>query len=234
MERILLLMLLATGGGAIVNFHAKADQDGPKSACMVDNPPANCSDYQAITVTSLVSGNSVPLGGPDPICGQEASSDVVKTVINVAANALGGNLAGAAGDVMNYIQKSGLTQTLINSTGGTVHDILVRNGPRTAYANCATIVALIPSNAIWDGGYRISNVDIDASPADPAARFGGCAPGNDCSNGWSRFMVIPNIEQSGGGKAVWTQFANWSDRRRVGFLTVFFKMPVGAPIPHPM
>jgi len=233
MKRIVLIAIVAICGSTIELTPASADQDGPKSACQIEPAPANCGDYYVITVTSLVGGNSVPLGGPDPKCGSEADPAIVEAVMKVASNALGGNIAGAAGDLMNYVQKNNLTQTLINSTGGTVRQILERNGPRTEYAQCATMAALLPRKAVWEGGYRLGNVDIDAA-AESGVRNGGCSPGVDCSNGFSRFLVVPDLVESDGSKAVWTQFANWSDRRRVGSLSVFFKMPQGAPVPHPM
>jgi hypothetical protein len=133
---------------------------------------------------------------------------------------------------MAFLVASGVAQTAINSTGGAVHDILVRNGPRTAYAQCALMTALIPNKAEYVG-YRISNVDIDTGINEPS-RNGGCIPGQDCTNGWSRFMTIPDVRENAGARAVWTVFANWSDRRRGGQLIVFYKMPQGANVPHPM
>ena len=198
-----------------------------KSACDIDNPPANCERYYYATSDALVAGTGIPYGGTDPYCGTNQNLDAVDAVLRLLAMRPDGfRYQNATADLLKLLKDTGLYQQLANQTTGFVHDFLLRNGPRAQYANCATLAALIPRQATYRA-YRLTNTDIDASPADPH-RYGGCEPGKDCSNGFSRFLGIPELREENGVTAVAVVFANWShNRRRVGHLTVFFEMPPG-------
>jgi hypothetical protein len=179
----------------------------------------------------LVAGTGIPYGGSDPNCNAGQTINAIEPILGMLANK--GNsaqLMKSAGDLFKYLGDSGLYQNLANNTGGVVHDVLLRNGPRAQVASCAVMAVLIPSNAKYRG-YRLKNTDIDAALGDPG-RIGGCTPGVDCSNGYSRFLAIPELKEKDGVKAVGTVFANWShNRRRVGHLGVFFTLPSGSEPP---
>jgi len=204
-------------------------------ACNIANPPAGCGNNMFfVQVDMLVNGTGVPYGGTDPNCGASNNDQALIAILGqLAQRPDAAGLKTAAGDLFKWLGDSGVYRQVANSVGGMAHDVLLRNGPRATYASCGLLAALIPSNASYQG-YRISNTDIDASPQDPG-RVGGCTPGQDCSNGYSRFISIPELKDSNGIRVVSTTFENWShNRRRVGQLIVFFTMPPGATPPHPM
>lgn len=204
-----------------------------QSACSIDSPPPNCQSYYYAQADALVLGTGIPFGDKDPHCGTPQSLDAVDTAIKLLiARPDGYRFKDAHGDVLKFLRDSGIQHQLAEGTSGFAHDWILRNGPRAEFANCATLAAFIPKKATFVA-YRLKNTDIDAASSDPN-RFGGCEPGVDCSNSFSRFLGVPDLRDEDGGKAVAVVFANWShNRRRVGHLIVFYSMPPGeTPVPQ--
>jgi hypothetical protein len=152
-------------------------------ACQIANPPEGCADHMYfVRVEKMVAGTGIPFGGNDPNCGSANNDQALLSILTeLAKRPDAEGLRMAAGDLFKWLGDSGIYRQLANNVSGAVHDVIIRNGPRASFSNCAMLSALIPSNASYKG-YRISNTDIDASPSDPG-RIGGCAPGQDCSNG---------------------------------------------------
>lgn len=202
---------------------------GFKSACDIDKPPADCSSMLVVTSEALVGKTGVPANTPDPKCATQNSTSTIESAIKVIVAYYQGDLSNSAGDIRRLLTDAKFGQTLLNNTGGVVHQFILNNGLKTEFANCVTLAVVVPDSADVLG-YRVRNVDIDASLEDPA-RFGGCSPGVDCSNGWSRLLSYPSPVKVDGVQYVSAVFANWShDRRRVGELYVFFKLPPGEEV----
>jgi hypothetical protein len=204
-------------------------ESGPKPACNIEDPPAQCAGAWYASAEALVAGTGIPYDKSDPVCGSNDNGNALKEVLEFLSNRPDASrFKDAAGDVFKFVRDSGLWSPIVNGAGGEVHNILMRNGPKAAYANCVNLAVFIPKEAKVVA-FRMRNVDIDAAPG--PERIGGCEPGKDCSNGFSRFIFYPDTQETSGTEAVGTVFANWShNRRRVGQFHVFFTMPPGKTV----
>jgi hypothetical protein len=118
------------------------------------------------------------------------------------------------------IAKKYFVQQVRNKVGGSFQSFLDANGPRSPYGNCAPLAAQIPKDA--------TVVVIHLGDWDDSVGVGACAPRVDCANGWAKFTIAPESENTSSGQVISTLFNNWShDRDRVARMFVSYRMPAG-------
>jgi hypothetical protein len=205
---------------------------GLYDACDVDNPPAACSGMKVAIVAALAPPTGQPVDSSNPRCSSANSIDYTKYVLEAINKSQDPDaLEEIAGDFFEVFQAQ-VGKEVLKHTSGELHNFILRNGPKASGAECVPVAAFLPSKATIHG-IRLFVHDIDAAPPQ---HWGGCGlAGEECSIGFSRFIVPPVELSEAGGQAVATTFANWShDRRRVGHLYVFFSMPQGMKVAKPI
>lgn len=177
----------------------------------------SCGDCYIQQVEVMVPRTGMVVASVDPICGDNS----VTNFFEVAAAALETQIDPEASGNLAEIAKRYAYQEIRGRVGGSFQAFLDANGPRTPYGNCAPLAALIPKAA--------EVVAIHMGDWDDVVGVGGCAPGNECANGWAKFLNVPEPEeQQLGEQVVSTTFINWShDRDRVARLFVAYRMPAG-------
>ncbi|MDN2712083.1 hypothetical protein O0880_21900 [Janthinobacterium sp. SUN118] len=180
-------------------------------------PASLCADcyVQLVEVTAPATG--IVVSGSDPACG----INEVTTFFDVVGAAVATYIDPYASANLAELGKRLVYRSVRNQVGGSFQTFLDANGPRSPYANCAPIAALIPADAM------VTTIHLGIN--DLAAGPGSCLPGTDCSTGYARFLNAPEVRSvANGGQIVATTFANWShDRDRVGRMFVVFRMPDG-------
>jgi hypothetical protein len=147
----------------------------------------------------------------DPPCSANPRSQLAILVQKVATKAYGTTLGKWAGDLSDLVGRP--IEAQIKQTGGDLSKIIVP--PSARVAACGLAVAVVPVDAQVIG-YRLQSWSNDTGTS-------GCSAGQDCGNGWSKFMP-PQVQKSDGIQVVSAEFRNWnSDWDRVGIMFVFFR-----------
>jgi hypothetical protein len=204
-------------------------------ACNVENPPANCEKMWAVIAHVMLPKQPIPLGTPPPRCGSKFDSInwgmIVADSFKVEADP--GKLENLAMDVSDAFKNKAvpqITRHIRGDAGTFIESNFSVRTPKAWSTNrspeaddlawCAPAIATVPVNATVRG-FRFRAWDEELGEM-------GCAAGQECSIGHSRFLCGPSQTQNDEIAVYTAIFQNWSTGGpREGRLIIFFEMPPG-------
>ncbi|MEW5993073.1 MAG: hypothetical protein AB1744_01590, partial [Candidatus Zixiibacteriota bacterium] len=167
-------------------------------ACEFDKSIKNCKGKYVAFATVVVPRTGVSVDTPTPECSQKLDSASIAEQLVNAYKAYKGDPR-AAGDLIKWGERE-LTKWS-GDRRGFLAELIVRNGAKTKFGNCASLFVVVPVGAKVVGK-RITYTDNF---------YGGpqkCKAGKDCGPGWAKFTHDP-VQAKGSEFIYYTEFMNW-------------------------